>query len=381
MVLCKGHEPNNITNYELFHLTEAGISRTWDFSDTGTTGYRIVNGPLLWARRWMRPGDKLEFPANMVRFNKSTGAALQEFPFGNTIELLDIYDQYTFPSGITLHNVAHFRVHVHGTGPAEEMMFSDGNLVYWKEITNNPDRQVKSGQYAGQRWESWVSSVLPENYTINPIYPAWFQPHLTPVPQPPSVTALLSGGAVIPDPIVPDPPAKTPRKRRQRTGSFLYHNTRLEGAPRWEELIFQRNIAHPVGWDVYMEEFWADNPPPFVYNNNPGWKFEIKWITAYAGLINRDARVLQPGLYAAVCEVNPTIQSHPEHVTWNFRFNLGDRIVDHRHAPLNAVDHAGVCELPIRVTEPVEVHSFGLMIQSRASAGSTLTSRLPPTPD
>jgi hypothetical protein len=294
----------------------------------------------------------------MTRFNKSTGQVLQEFPFGNTIELVDVYDQYTFPGGITLNNVAHFRVHVHGTGPAEEMMFSGGNLVYWKEITNNPERQVKSGQYAGQRWESWVSAILPENYTINPIYPAWFQPHLTPVPQPPSITALLSN-TPIPDPEPEEPEVPTPRRRRNRVGSFLYQNTRLTGAPRWEEMILGRNIAHPVGWDVYMEEFWSENPPPFVYNQNPGWQFKFEWISGYAGLINRDRKVLQPGLYAAVCEVNPTINSHPTHVKWNFRFNLGGNlIVDHRHAPLNAVEHAGVCELPIRVTEPVEIHSF-----------------------
>lgn len=184
--MVKGHEPHNARNSEIFVLTESGISRDVDLSHSWTTGYETRDRvPLLWARRFMGPGDRVDFNANLRLFEKDDGSTIQEFPYHNIIELVDVYDIFTTRGGLTLNWVAHFHVYIDGR-VNEEMWFAHGHgLCQW----------IKHDAFTatGEPWQSWAVRVR-DDIVMTPIIPGWMT--LAPYPWP---------VAEVPDTISPEP--------------------------------------------------------------------------------------------------------------------------------------------------------------------------------
>jgi len=197
--LTKGHGMVDC-NFEAFFVNDNGIYRIYDTSP-GPNPKDDQQRPLVyiidkgnvqpWLRRYMQEGERVNYNVYIDWKFKDSGKpypGLEHVFFPHIIELKKIHASFTFPSGITLSDVAEFRSSFTDGQEFESYFYARGRgLVAWKDSTGSGRESYISAFIQGTptltretipwlttvpreavKYQKWDSAPVPVAKPVNP---------------------------------------------------------------------------------------------------------------------------------------------------------------------------------------------------------------------
>lgn len=294
----KGGPGSQACNWEELAYSNYGIWRGTDISPNEDELYQASeNGRYgqMWLPRFVKVGTRHLAQPTITFRKKNTGENVPEkppYPFPNWIEVVGIYERYTFPNGITLNNVIELHGRLHDPvnirpGTVFEKYWYGGGLglvawedplkgredpvtkqfVTWKSYVVNP--AVASGDLPrrhipwlqlGQLPPPGVDNVLPDFFPITDS--RWQRCYLSSVGSTTNVRARPLTSATIIGTVQKDAAALILEAEKRTQSDGIWYPVRINSKP---------GMSHPdsdysnSGWvrsDVVTFRPYVPPPPP-----------------------------------------------------------------------------------------------------------------------